>query len=178
MASAAASAAHSSSGEHFFNENPEQPVFVWTTGAWRIWDNLNAADSADVRRLERAIERGLIVWHGLPFTTHTELMTPALLRAGLSYAQELDKRFGRHAIAAKMTGVSGHTLGMVPLMAEAGLQFLHLGVNTASPVPDVPPVFRWQAPGGDEIIVMYEGSYGATDFPSGGRASGSGRRRP
>ncbi|WP_193337276.1 DUF5054 domain-containing protein [Devosia beringensis] len=155
-------------GEHFFNENPDEPAFVWTTGAWLIWDHLNAADSAGVRRLERAIERGLIVWHGLPFTTHTELMTPALFRAGLSYAQELDQRFGRQTIAAKMTDVPGHSLGMVPLMAEAGLKFLHLGVNTASPVPDVPPVFRWQAPGGEEIVVIYQGSYGATDFPAGG----------
>jgi len=80
----------------------------------------------------------------------------------------LDQRFGRQTLAAKMTDVPGHTLGMVPLMAEAGLKFLHLGVNTASPVPDVPPIFRWQAPEGEEIVVMYQGSYGATDFPSGG----------
>lgn len=154
-------------GAHFYAENPEDPAFVWTTGAWLIWDHLNSQDAGKVRLLEQAIGRGLIAWHGLPFTTHTELMTPALFRAGLSYAQELDRRFGRTTIGAKMTDVPGHTLGMVPLMAEAGLKFLHLGVNTASPVPDVPPIFRWQAPGGEEIVVMYQGSYGATDFPAG-----------
>lgn len=142
-------------GERFFNDNPAQPAFVWTIGTWLIWDHLNTADSAGVKRLERAIERGLIVWHGLPFTTHTELMTPALFRVGLSYGQELDQRFGRHTIAAKMTDVPGHALGIVPLMSEVGLKFLHLGVNTASPAPDVPPVFLWQAPGGEEIVVMY-----------------------
>ena len=42
-------------------------------------------------------------------------MSPAVFRAGLSYAQELDRRFGRKTIAAKMTDVPGHTLGMVPL---------------------------------------------------------------
>jgi hypothetical protein len=154
-------------GTHFYNENPDAPAFIWTTGAWLIWDHLNSQDAERVRSLEQAIERGLIAWHGLPFTTHTELMTPALFRAGLSYSQALDQRFGRQTIAAKMTDVPGHTLGMVPLMAEAGLKFLHLGVNTASPVPDVPPIFRWQAPQGEEIVVMYQGSYGATDFPSG-----------
>ena len=154
-------------GEHFFRENPAAPAFVWTTGAWLIWDHLNSQSPEKVRRLEQAIERGLIAWHGLPFTTHTELMSPALFRAGLSYAAELDQRFGRKTIAAKMTDVPGHTLGMVPLLAEAGIRFLHLGVNTASPVPDVPPIFRWQAPGGQEVVVMYQGSYGATDFPAG-----------
>ena len=154
-------------GEHFFAENPDRPAFIWTTGAWLIWDHLNSQDAERVGRLERAIERGLIAWHGLPFTTHTELMSPALFRAGLSFSQELDQRFGRRTIAAKMTDVPGHTLGMVPLLAEAGIRFLHLGVNTASPVPDVPPIFRWRAPDGSEVVVMYQASYGATDFPAG-----------
>jgi len=154
-------------GEHFFAENPQQPAFIWTTGAWLIWDHLHSQDATRVKRLERAIERGLITWHGLPYTTHTELMSPAVFRAGLSYAQELDNRFGRATIAAKMTDVPGHTLGMVPLLAAAGVKFLHLGVNTASPVPQVPPIFRWRAPDGSEIVVMYQASYGETDFPAG-----------
>jgi hypothetical protein len=154
-------------GEHFYAENPERPEFIWTTGAWLIWDHLHSQDAERVKRLERAIERGLITWHALPFTTHTELMSPALFRAGLSFSQELDQRFGRRTSAAKMTDVPGHTLGMVPILAEAGVNFLHLGVNTASPVPDVPPIFRWRAPGGEEIVVMYQASYGATDFPAG-----------
>lgn len=156
-----------STGEHFYAENLTSPAFIWTTGAWLIWDHLNSQDAARVARLERAIERGLIAWHALPFTTHTELMSPDLFRAGLSYGQELDKRFGRKTIAAKMTDVPGHTLGMVPLLAEAGVKFLHLGVNTASPVPDVPPIFRWRPPDGSEIVVMYQASYGETDFPAG-----------
>jgi len=154
-------------GEHFFNEDPSQPAFVWTTGAWLIWDYLNTQPIEAVRRLERAIERGLIVWHGLPFTTHSELMSTDLFRAGLSFGKELDRRFGRTTLAAKMTDVPGHTLGMVPLLAGAGIRFLHLGVNTASPVPDVPPIFRWRAPDGSEVVVMYQGSYGDTDFPAG-----------
>lgn len=151
-------------GEHFFAENPEDPKFIWTTGAWLIWDHLETQDPYKVKRLERAIERGLIRWHALPFTTHTELMSPALFRAGLSIGEELDRRFGMKTTAAKMTDVPGHTLGMVPLLAEAGVRFLHLGVNTASPVPDVPDIFRWRAPSGGEVVVMYQNSYGATQF--------------
>src|SRR5262245_17420666 len=154
-------------GEHFFREDPANPKFIWTTGAWLILDHLEHAGAAAAARLERAIERGLIRWHALPFTTHSELMSPGLFRAGISYAQELDRRFGCQTVAAKMTDVPGHTLGIVPLLAEADVRFLHLGVNTASPVPDVPEVFRWRAPTGEEVVVMYEGSYGATRFPQG-----------
>lgn len=153
--------------QHFFAEDPEAPKFIWTTGAWLIWDYLNSRPREEVARLETAIERGLVRWHGLPFTTHSELMSPALFRAGLSYSAELDRRFGRTTIAAKMTDVPGHTLGIVPLMAEAGLKFLHIGVNTACPPPDVPDVFRWRAPSGEEIVVMYQRSYGETHLPDG-----------
>ena len=153
--------------EHFFAENPDAPAFIWTTGAWLIADHLATQPAEKVKRLERAIERGLIRWHALPFTTHSELMSPELFRAGLSYSAELDKRFGMNTIAAKMTDVPGHTLGIVPLLAEAGVKFLHLGVNTASPPPDVPDVFRWRAPDGSEVVVMYQKSYGATHFPEG-----------
>lgn len=154
-------------GEHYFAENPDQPAFIWTTGAWLISDHLATQGPAEVKRLERAVDRGLIRWHALPFTTHSELMSPDLFRAGLSYAQELDRRFNRKSTAAKMTDVPGHTLGIVPLLAEAGVHFLHLGVNGASPPPDVPELFRWRAPEGSEIVVMYQRSYGSTHFPEG-----------
>jgi hypothetical protein len=154
-------------GEHFFREDSATPKFIWTTGAWLIWDHLNTQPPEKVKRLEQAISRGLIRWHALPFTTHSELMSPALFRAGLSFAEELDDRFDVRTTAAKMTDVPGHTIGIVPLLAAAGVKFLHLGVNSASPVPDVPDVFRWRAPDGSEVVVMYQKSYGATHFPEG-----------
>ena len=153
--------------EHFFAEDPAQKIFVWTTGAWLVWDHLDSQPKEKVKRLERAIERGLIRWHALPFTTHSELMSPALFRAGLSFSRELDERFGVTTTAAKMTDVPGHTRGIVPLLAEADVRFLHIGVNSASTPPDIPPVFRWRAPGGEEIVVVYQNSYGATYFPDG-----------
>ncbi len=116
--------------------------FRWTVGAWLIYDYLEQADSSGRRLMEDAIAAGDIVWHALPFTTHTELMDESLFRYGLSYAQRLDARFGRKTIAGKMTDVPGHTRAMVPLLHEAGVRLLHLGVNPVSAVPDVPPVFR------------------------------------
>ncbi|HVY52223.1 MAG TPA: DUF5054 domain-containing protein, partial [Devosia sp.] len=153
--------------EHFYGEDPKRPKFIWTTGAWLIADYLASAAPADASRLERAIERGLIGWHALPFTTHSELMSADLFRAGLSFSRDLDQRFGRSTIAAKMTDVPGHTRSIVPLLAEAGVRFLHLGVNEASPVPEVPAVFRWRADGGEEVLVLYQDSYGGTYFPEG-----------
>lgn len=134
---------------------------VWTTGSWILHHALGAASKQGRVALIAAIERGDLAWHALPVTTHTELMDVELVRSGLGISAELDGRFGRTTTAAKMTDVPGHTRGLVPLLAEAGVTFLHLGVNPAWPVPDVPPVFRWRSPDGASVVVAYQaGGYG------------------
>jgi len=135
--------------------------FRWTTGAWLIYEYLEQATPAQRAQLERAIRAGDIIWHGLPFTMHSELIDADLFAFGLSLSQQLDQRFGRRTIAAKMTDVPGHTRAIIPLLAAAGIQFLHIGVNASSTPPDVPPVFVWRDPRGAEVIVMYQrGGYG------------------
>lgn len=134
--------------------------FIWTTGAWIIHEYLKQATVEQKQDMEDAIAAGSIVWHGLPFTTHTELMDAKLFEYGLSIAKNLDARYGKHTIAAKMTDVPGHTIGMVPFMAKLGIQYLHLGVNPASKAPAVPDIFVWKGKDGSEIVVNYAGSYG------------------
>ncbi len=136
--------------------------FIWTTGSWLIYEYLEQGTPKQRKALENAIESGDIRWHGLPFTTHSELMDASLFKYGLSLSQQLDKRFGKTTIAAKMTDVPGHTRGIVPLLSEAGIRFLHIGVNEASTPPDVPPTFLWRDTGSDtSVVVMYQkGGYG------------------
>lgn len=138
----------------------EEKNFIWTCGSWLIHRYLQRAAPADCARLCDAIAAGDIVWHGLPFTTHSELLTPTLMQHALSYRRNLDQRFHRRTIAAKMTDVPGHPQAIVPWLAEAGLRYLHLGVNAASCPPDVPPLFIWKY-GQHEIVVNYSfGGYG------------------
>lgn len=140
----------------------EHPArFRWTTGAWLIYEYLEQASADERRAMEIAIEDGSILWHALPFTTHTELMDESLFRFALSYSHSLDHRFGKQTIAAKMTDVPGHTRAMIPLLAEAGVRFLHIGVNQASSLPEVPPLFVWRdQTSGSDILVAYHGDYG------------------
>lgn len=132
--------------------------FKWSVGSWLIWEGLKRDKD---KSLEKAINDGIIAWHGLPFTTHTEIMSEKLFDYGLSLSKKLDERFGKKTIGAKMTDVPGHTKGMVPHMCRAGLKFLHLGINSGTPVPPVPNVFKWKC-GDDEIVVMYQDTYGTT----------------
>lgn len=135
-------------------KNTDTP-FIWSTGSWIIYKAIKKG----VNNVEEAIRDGIISWHGLPFTTHTELMNRELFEYGLSISAELDERFGKKTTGAKLTDVPGHTLGMIEPMAKHGIKFLHIGVNPATPVPKVPKLFRWEH-NGSSIIVMYQFDYG------------------
>jgi len=136
--------------------------FVWTTGSWLIHYILERSNPDIRKRMEKAIQNGDITWHGLPFTTHSELADPSLFELGIQLSVNLDKRFGKKTTGAKMTDVPGHSRGIVPIMAKHNISFLHIGINPASTPPNVPPLFRWQAPDGSEINIMYQKDYGST----------------
>ena len=139
--------------------------FVWTVGSWLVYEYLEQAAAREIREMESAIMAGDFAWHGLPFTLHTELLPPWLLKSGLGLSKELDARFGRKTISAKMTDVPGHTRGMVAILADAGIQYLHIGVNPASPVPAVPKLSLWAKDFASQgIMLHYQGAYGAEDY--------------
>jgi hypothetical protein len=134
--------------------------FVWTTGSWLVYEFLERADTQRRREMEAAIDAGDVTWHGLPFTVQGELLSQSMLKADLNISRILDRRFGKNTVAAKVTDVPGQTRSLVPAMQEQGLDFLHIGVNPASALPEVPSMFRWRAPDGSEIMVAYQGDYG------------------
>lgn len=138
---------------------PERKQFVWTVGSYLIKYYFDHADPNACEKLSQAIRLGYVRWHGLACTTHTELMDRRLLDYDLSISRSLDEKFGMKTIAAKMTDVPGHTIGLVPALADAGIQYLHLGVNASSRVPEVPDLFLWQCRD-KEVIVNYAGDYG------------------
>ncbi len=135
--------------------NTDTP-FIWSVGSWILNKALQKDKGGTV---DRAIRDGILTWHGLPFTTHTEFMNSSLFQLGLSLSKKLDERYGRTTLGAKMTDVPGHTKGLVRLMADSGLTFLHVGVNPVAAIPPVPSLFRWRCDG-REITVMYQGDYG------------------
>ena len=131
--------------------------FIWTTGSWIIKEALK--DEKCNAKLEKALRDGNIVPHAMPFTTHTELLDGDSLDYGLSIVDALDEMRGRKTVAAKMTDVPGHTKGIVPYLAKHGIKLLHIGVNGASALVDVPPCFLWRN-GDSEVVVIYSGAYG------------------
>jgi len=145
--------------------------YIWTTGSWLIWRYLHEAAPENRRRMEQAIRDGDITWHALPFTTHSELADLSLFRLGIQLSKELDRRFDKTTIAAKMTDVPGHTRSIISPLVQAGIRFLHIGVNPASTPPDVPSLCTWQNPDGEKILLMYQKDYGSLMQLPGGQVA-------
>ena len=141
-------------------QSDREEKFVWTTGAWLIDWMLETGTTQQRQALEQAILNGVLVWNAMPFTPHSELMDASLFRHGLGISKALDRRFEKTTIAAKITDLPGQTRAVVPLLAEAGIKFLHVGVNSGSALPDVPPVFVWRDPNGAEVVTAYHHYYG------------------
>ncbi len=133
--------------------------FIWTTGSWIIKEALADSDKENKEKLIKALKDGNIVPHAMPFTTHSELFDEDTFDFGLSIVDEIDEIRGRKTVAAKMTDVPGHTKAIVPLLQKHGIKLLHIGVNGASAVPEVPECFLWKC-GGSEVVVVYSGDYG------------------
>ena len=134
--------------------------YVWTTGSWLLYEYLEQATPAERTRMEKAISAGDIAWHALPFSWQTELMDRSMIAGGISLSRTLDQRFGRSTTGAKMSDVPGHTRGLIAPLAEQGVKLLDIGVNEASTLPEVPPLFLWKDPGGSALVVMYHHGYG------------------
>ena len=134
--------------------------FAWLTGSWILNEYLNSVSGDALAEAEYAIRQNYISWHAMPFSVHSELLTAELLEYGLGISQKLDKKYGKHTVAAKQTDVPGVTKAMIRPLAEAGVTLMHFGVNPASAMPETPPIFRWRNDSGEELIVIYNEDYG------------------
>ena len=134
--------------------------YVWTTGSWLIDSYLKEASESEKHKLEEAIVRGDIVWNAAPYTIQSESSSKDLFTGMLLLSKQLDEKYGKKTIAAKMTDVPGHTRSIITPLYDAGIKLLNVGVNNCSTVPVVPLLSRWRNIDGKEIILMYQTDYG------------------
>ena len=144
----------------------ERLCYKWTMASWPLLKTLEGASPENRARAEALIERGQLLWHALPFTTHTECCGVEDFVRGFDFARELCAHYGKpFPISAKMTDVPGHTRFLVAALAGAGVRFLHLGCNPASTPPKVPLLFWWEHSDGSRVLTFYNSTYGSSVLP-------------
>ena len=138
---------------------PEEMQFTWTLPGWpmhKILENWPGQNPERKNRIMNAFKEGRFAVHGLPFTTHTELLEPEDLIRGLDYSTSLSKLASLPLPRdAKMTDVPCHSWIIPTLLKHAGIDFLHLGCNAASSSPRVPILFWWEGADGSRLLTMY-----------------------
>ncbi|AOW10778.1 glycoside hydrolase family 38 C-terminal domain-containing protein [Flavobacterium gilvum] len=139
---------------------PKNEQFVWTIPAWPLQYMLDNCSPENKPRLEKAIKDGRIVPHALPFTLETEASDMENLTRGLSFADNINRRYGlKPARDAKFTDVPEHSWVIPTLLKNAGVDILHIGCNPGSTSPDVPTLFWWQGPDGSKLLTFYWAQY-------------------
>ncbi|NLK28494.1 MAG: hypothetical protein GX306_09170 [Clostridiales bacterium] len=141
--------------------------YVWTMPSWPLKVSIEKC-SPDLRKeLDELIERGQIVWHALPYTTHTDFCSAEEFIEGLRFGKELSEQYKKpYTVSAKMTDVPGHGIMLPSILSGAGVKFLHLGSNEFATPPKLPSLFFWQSLSGERVLTMYnKGGYGTTLTP-------------
>ena len=142
--------------------------YVWTMPAWPLEWIRDRAEGERAARIDALVKDGQLTWHALPYTSHYDFSGVEDAVHGLRYARELSARYGQPPRrAAKMTDVPGYGIFLPELLADAGVDFLHLGSNEFASTPRVPTLFWWEAPSGKRVLTMYSQGYGSGLLPPG-----------
>ncbi len=146
---------------------PKDDRFSWTLPGWVKTVILGPEeDPKRKKRIEEAIRNGELVFHALPATLHTESLDYEDLVRGLTFSVDAAKEYGMPvSIAGKMTDVPEHSWVLPTLLKHAGIEFMHIGCNTASAYPRLPRLFWWEGPDGSRLLSAYSTSYGTGIIP-------------
>ena len=154
-------------------ESYKQPVekrFAWTIPSWVAYQILwEGQDSLRKSRVVNAMKKGSLIVHGLPVTVQTESLELEDLVFGLSLNKKISEEVGvPMSRSGKMTDVPSHSWVLPTLLKNAGIDFLHIGVNPCNERPDVPLLYYWQGPDGSKLLTMQTQGYGSdTEFGHG-----------
>ena len=144
----------------------DKQQFVWTMSSWPLYISLLKASPERLARAEKLIKRRQLVCHALPYTLHCEFLTQEEFNEGFKYARAISKKYEvPMPISAKMTDVPGHSSGIIEVLVNNGVKFLHLGSNPAVKQPQVPTLFWWEDKKGNRILTMYNHGYGSQILP-------------
>ena len=145
------------------NKLPAEKRFVWTIPSWVAYQILwDGQDSTRRSKVIKAIKNGRLVVHGLPVTLQTESLEPEDLIFGLSLNKKVSDEVGiPMSRSGKMTDVPSHSWILPTLLKNAGIDFLHIGVNPTNERPNVPLLYYWQGPDGSKLLTMQTQGYGS-----------------
>jgi|GEM_PF-291005 len=142
---------------------PPEERFAWTIPSWVAWQILWPGQNATRRaRVIQAMKEGSLVVHALPVTLQTESLSLEDLASGLEIHAKVCREAGIPlSRAGKMTDVPSHSWIWPTLCKHAGIDSLHIGVNSCNEKPDLPLLYNWEGPDGSQLLTFHNSGYGS-----------------
>ena len=147
-------------------DKPEYQRARWTLPAWSMDIVLNGSYSRERRvKVDDYVRRRRLLWHAMPYTIETEASDPEEIVRMLAYGSNLSRQYGLDLPRyAKQTDVPEQGWAFATVLANAGVKFLHIGVNGGSKPPaelkKLPLLSWWEGPDGSRILLFYAHEYG------------------
>ena len=124
--------------------------------------------------MEAAIANDDVIWHATAVNFLPEVLDEETWAYSMGMAAALNKRFNKSwgTIAGKHTDTPGMSKGAIPALLRQGVRAYHIGYNSACAknVAELPPAFRWRAPGAvsstsdnssDMLLTFVNDNYGS-----------------
>ncbi len=152
---------------------PEEARFVWNPeGLWAVETYLEHHSQEENARLIDGIRRGWIVLDGM----FANLLTGIASSEGLMRSLETSRRLAAVTDvpirSAMLSDIPGFTWGLVPVLAQHGIQYLSIGPNFghrighfSEKLGDRP--FYWESPSGNERVLTWVSGGGYSLFHTG-----------
>ncbi len=148
---------------------PAEQQFAWTGPGWvmsKVLEDWDGQTPARRQRLDEYVKAGKLRFHALPFTLESDACEPEEMARGFIFASQLCRRYGMPLPrSAKKTDVPSHGGALATVLAQGGVQFMHIGCNWPSGCVKTPGLFWWEGPDGSRVLTFYSNTYG-TCVPS------------
>ena len=148
---------------------PEDQRYSFTMPGWvlhKVLDDWQGQTPERKAKLDEFVKSGRFRYHAMPFTLESDACEPEEMARGLEFASDISRRYGLPLpIAGKTSDVPGHGGALATVLADAGIKFMHIGVNYPSAYATTPGLFWWEGPDGSRVLTLYTSTYGsATGF--------------
>src|SRR5689334_3697624 len=75
-------------------DNAEREQYVWTMSAWPLLQSLIGSSAEEQEKAQAFLHNRQLIWHKLPYTTHTEFCGLEEWIRGMYVSKGLTDRFG------------------------------------------------------------------------------------
>ena len=152
---------------------PKGAQFKWNSEVmWAVDSYLASCTISEKEEFKAAIQKGWFELNGLYANLLTGLCRPEELFNMIRCGQEIGSEFNIHVNSAMISDIPGFSWGIVPVMAQSGIQYFSIGTNQGHRIGSVIDMlgdkpFYWQSPSGEEKILCWVHGQGYSAFHTG-----------